>query len=461
MPYKLEKRGDEYCVINTDTGESKGCSATRAKALGHMRALYAAAGAEEKTKALSDLWDLYGAQYSKTDVNYDAMGGTSDKACSGCRWFSSPDGCFIVNGDIAPNGVCDEFEVQPVYTPQPIQVQVVKEDEPSISLWDKAKEYIDGLFGRRPKQRSVILTKELDADGVERMRFIMPYTNNFEDRHGEIFESTSHKEYELFVDKYKSYPEVQLWHVDGSRWGQCDFVAYDEDAGFGYVSGLVDPGCEHIAKSLADDPDIGVSHRCHAIQIGNTVKAYYTWEVSPTPAKRAANVWHEGVKLLEDTMALPPEKRAWLVEHAGEDFVTNIEKDYEARAAQLKAEGIKSKEDSTEDIAESASGAVQPPQGAVEQVEGTPLTLESLQSVLQAVVDPLTERLDAFEEKQKSYENDLNAKAEELFGPRFGAPGFSASTSEKTKSDDEGQESANSWMRKSPGAFKVTEGVAE
>lgn len=40
MPYKLIKKGDRYCVQNTDTGENKGCSDTRKMAVAHMRKLY-------------------------------------------------------------------------------------------------------------------------------------------------------------------------------------------------------------------------------------------------------------------------------------------------------------------------------------------------------------------------------------------------------------------------------------
>jgi len=40
MPYKIEKRGDQYCVINTDSGENKGCSKSQARAVAHMRVLY-------------------------------------------------------------------------------------------------------------------------------------------------------------------------------------------------------------------------------------------------------------------------------------------------------------------------------------------------------------------------------------------------------------------------------------
>ena len=50
MPYKMVKRGDKYCVINKDTGESKGCSDTRSKGLAHMRALYHAESGGKFTK---------------------------------------------------------------------------------------------------------------------------------------------------------------------------------------------------------------------------------------------------------------------------------------------------------------------------------------------------------------------------------------------------------------------------
>lgn len=50
MPYKIEKRGSQYEVINKDTGKSKGKSASKEKALAHMRALYHFAGIKEGLK---------------------------------------------------------------------------------------------------------------------------------------------------------------------------------------------------------------------------------------------------------------------------------------------------------------------------------------------------------------------------------------------------------------------------
>ena len=41
MPWKIRKRGGEYCVIKEDSGENEGCHATRNEAERHMAALYA------------------------------------------------------------------------------------------------------------------------------------------------------------------------------------------------------------------------------------------------------------------------------------------------------------------------------------------------------------------------------------------------------------------------------------
>ena len=44
MPYKIEKSGDHWIVKNKETGEKKGKSVSREKALAHMRAMYANEG---------------------------------------------------------------------------------------------------------------------------------------------------------------------------------------------------------------------------------------------------------------------------------------------------------------------------------------------------------------------------------------------------------------------------------
>ena len=40
MPYKVEKRGDKWVTINSDTGDVKGTHDTKGKAIRQMRLLY-------------------------------------------------------------------------------------------------------------------------------------------------------------------------------------------------------------------------------------------------------------------------------------------------------------------------------------------------------------------------------------------------------------------------------------
>lgn len=454
MPFAVRKKGDEFCVINTETNEEKGCSETREKAQAHMRALYANTD-DVKSKSI-DYWDVHSAQISQSEANYGPLRGQDEKACANCRWFRSPDGCILVAGDISPTGLSDRWEEIPVYTMDPIPVKIVegevnKEEErlgvletsvtpEQQSLIQKAFDLGRELFGR--ETQGMIKLREDDPSG--QLRVIMPYTNNFQDRHKEIYARESHKEYEHWADENNSYPELRLWHVPGSRWGQCDYVAYDDNSGFGFVSGLVDPGCEHIARSLAKSRDIGVSNSAWAVQKDDTVLRYYCYEVSPLPLQRAGNIWHEGVKLLEDTMALDPVKRAWLAEHAGEDFVSKIEKDYEARAQQLNQDRVISKDDEGGDSPPDPPPVAQPVGG---------LTLEDLQTTLQAVVDPLVKRIDDIESKHGEISKSIDERAEQIFGEQLPA-GYVAS--EKNRSNaPEGDSPNYEWLKSKKSAFAL------
>jgi hypothetical protein len=49
MPWHVEKRGKEFCVIKDRGGKNEGCSKTRELAVSHMRALYGAHSGWEPT----------------------------------------------------------------------------------------------------------------------------------------------------------------------------------------------------------------------------------------------------------------------------------------------------------------------------------------------------------------------------------------------------------------------------
>jgi len=51
VPWHIEKREDEFCVIKNDDGESEGCHPTEEKAKAQMRALYASEETENRREA--------------------------------------------------------------------------------------------------------------------------------------------------------------------------------------------------------------------------------------------------------------------------------------------------------------------------------------------------------------------------------------------------------------------------
>ena len=99
MPYKIEKRGDKWCVIRRDTGENKGCSDTEAMAQSHMNAMHAA---EHKALSQEPLW-----------VTRDQM----EKLCPDCAQNMQSKGLTRVNLKQMPEhlmtGLCNAIGGDP------------------------------------------------------------------------------------------------------------------------------------------------------------------------------------------------------------------------------------------------------------------------------------------------------------------------------------------------------------
>ena len=153
-------------------------------------------------------------------------------------------------------------------------------------------------------------------------RWLATYSNKFRDVDNppEIISEASHMRFTKMVnDGDFPYPEVKVWHIDGSRWGQADFVAYD-DRGFSIASGTVDKGREWIAESLmAFEGDLLTSHGMPPASIvrdpddHSIIIRHQTTEISPLPASAAANKF-TGFNILDEVkeMALSEKDEAKL-----------------------------------------------------------------------------------------------------------------------------------------------------
>ena len=298
---------------------------------------------------------------------------------------------------------------------------------------------VKSLF--KPKEADPGFTVYKDATTGD-WRWLAIFSNKYRDRDNppEIITDAAHQDFVAAVDKGEyPYPELWLWHVPGTRWGQADYVAYD-DKGFAIASGTVDKDKAHIAEALSTD-DVLVSHGMPAAEVfredgdGTIITRYRSKEVSVLPAHAAANEL-TGFSVVEggQDMPLPKEKRDWLKTRIGEAAVTQLEVAIEQKARIAEEVGLEFKETEPEPQAE-AESPVDETQVVVteetkeaedtkeaevvetpveEPVAGNPaaLTQDSILEAFSQAVAPLIQRIEALEAKAITPEPQAEAEPE-------------------------------------------------
>lgn len=129
------------------------------------------------------------------------------------------------------------------------------------------------------------------------IRWLAIFSSNYldDDNPPDILSEESHKDFIERVEKgLAPYPELWHWHTKGTTWGQTDWLAYDDDYGVMWASGLVNDGHEKEALLLMkSDTKIGVSHGMKEVKYSpdddKVVTRYTTYEISDLPLRRAAN----------------------------------------------------------------------------------------------------------------------------------------------------------------------------
>lgn len=169
-------------------------------------------------------------------------------------------------------------------------------------------ENISKFLFKKDKEKTINKVKELSESSDNGIRFsidketgllrwIAAWSSNYEDDDfpADIISEQSHKS---FIDKVEKgevqYPELWHWHVKGTKWGSTDWLAYDDDSGIVWASGLVDKGKEHHALGLLKSKsEIGVSHGMKDVMRDpfekNVISEYVTYEISDLPLRWAAN----------------------------------------------------------------------------------------------------------------------------------------------------------------------------
>lgn len=167
------------------------------------------------------------------------------------------------------------------------------------------------------------------------------WSNNFEDREGEIF---PRKAIDRYIERLDSgivpQPEVWAWHATGTRIGKA--LTTFRVGGFVVSIGEFDdtPTGQHAKGALAKEKDLGMSHgfRYDAETFdGRHYWDFNTFEISPLPRYAAANLFttFEEIK----TMAMTKDQRDFIARVTGKP-ADELEKSYEDATKALEATGL-------------------------------------------------------------------------------------------------------------------------
>lgn len=407
---------------------------------------FAKANGVAKKKAL----DLYDDEWNSKQLDpwsakYVPFSTTAGEGCANCHWFSSPDGCWLVWGDISPTGYC-KLWMENAYLAAMADMEASLPEVKSMGIVDRIKALLkwhkEGAPsaeptgpGEAPAPMSPAVQSSMQFNSMPdgRLRWFTTFTNVFKDRQGEIITEEAHREYVNWANETKSYPDLHLWHAGPeSKWGQADFVDFVD--GFVVASGLVDEGKEYIAKAL-EGQEVTTSHGFHALAVKNVIHRYRTFEISPLPAWAAANSWTDfQVGLKEAEMPFSDARRQWLKTTAGktDEQITEWEQKLAGLSEALKAQGIEWKSEETPDIFGEFPTIIKSITDLVGVVAEVKTALVKANEAAEAQAAKITE----LEAKVTQANKSLDERVEQAFTAAITkAPGFKATETESNVVD--------------------------
>jgi hypothetical protein len=291
---------------------------------------------------------------TQQEANYSPAGGTTDHACSNCRFFLRDgwDGqprCHLIENwpePIEPNGVCSRHETktETIDLGTPIAVVLV---EPPINIeYDSASmalslpksiaqrvtEFAKSLLPRATPEPPAFQVFKA-ANG--RKAWISRHTGKWVDRENEILAEKSHEAYVERVQKGSvPAPELWMWHAKGTKHGQA--VTVWKSGGFVLAAGYFDDtpaGNKAFDYYQKHSGTIKLSHMFHyptETKVDGVYYEYNTIEITTLPDGAEAFPYTNFQEI--NTMALPEAAERMIAEALGEDVLNA------ARAQDSKAE---------------------------------------------------------------------------------------------------------------------------
>lgn len=310
-------------------------------------------------------------------------------------------------------------------------------------------------------------------------RFFAIYSNNFrdDDNPQEIISAKSHENFVKQVeDGNWPYPVLLHYHVDGTEWGQADWVSYSKETGFAMASGYILPGHEKEAEIMIalieSGEEIAMSHgmpgedMIYSKDDSTVIEQHRTSEITDLYQSKAANKFTSFIIPTKEMnkMSIPLNKIPYL-EKVGlsTERIDEINAELKAKQEAALAQGRETKEEAANaKIEEEVTTEEVITEKVVEETEETPesetvfsdsqvkelasafeLVTESLLSQVKEMVDASTAELKTLIDTNTTEREEIK----EALGltPDLSLTGillsggilqnFNASNSEQTKMD--------------------------
>lgn len=336
MPYEIIGN----CVHKKGEKKPLKCYQNHKDALAYLRALEANVN---DAKTFDDFQKMFSLP-TQQETNYRPAGGSTDHACSNCRfflrnWEGSPK-CHLIENypePIESNGVCDRHEIgtpEPLVE-EPILVQIVDpmmdmEDSAEMALtvpktiFQRVKDFAASL---RPEPiiEQPAFTVFKTASG--RNAWIARHTGKWIDRENEILSEQSHERYVQRVQAGKvNKPELWMWHAKGTKHGEA--IVVWKTGGFVLAAGLFDDTAEGermFQYYQKHSGKIKLSHMFHyprETKIDGVYNEYNTIEITTLPDGAEAFPYTSFEEI--QTMALPEIARNMIAEAGGKEMLDRV-----------------------------------------------------------------------------------------------------------------------------------------
>jgi hypothetical protein len=179
------------------------------------------------------------------------------------------------------------------------------------------------------------------------------------DKGGEILTDQAHKDYVGWVDEAPELrmPKLLAWHqLETAHKERADWMDYAD--GFLLASGPLTAKEAEAIERVEKTYDLGMSHGFIALSKDpneGLIDSYRSFEVSFLPLEVAANPWTDFRTITKEVfaMGLTENKRGFLRNLMGDEFVEEVEQENSDKATTLEEAGVDFKEGEEDELVES------------------------------------------------------------------------------------------------------------